>query len=229
MSDKKEIATLSIKVSVDSTDLDKLEAQLKRIEGLMVSTGLKQPAKQGFTMDFGIFNPKGCLESVFAVSSGRVFINDVFIENGAIEKMVLQPAEEQTKKGAEQTRFEITTGVNDNHEQLSAVVKAESNSIEVKDSDSKIVLRVGDMSFMSDGSHAEKALASSAAVLRTSEAIATEQSAFEKLQQLIEDKFNYLQSSITAIQHTQANSEIASANAIEQVRAEVQRKEQLDL
>lgn len=45
MSDKKEIATLSIKISVDSTDLDKLEAQLKRIEGLMVSTGLKQSAK----------------------------------------------------------------------------------------------------------------------------------------------------------------------------------------
>ncbi|EMY0634796.1 hypothetical protein AAIC24_000516 [Providencia rettgeri] len=43
MSDKKEIATLSIKISVDSTDLDKLEAQLKRIKGLMVSTELKQP------------------------------------------------------------------------------------------------------------------------------------------------------------------------------------------
>ncbi|MBC8653413.1 hypothetical protein GQR86_09685, partial [Providencia vermicola] len=48
MSDKKEIATLSIKISVDSADLDKLEAQLKRIEGLMVSTGLKQPASGGF-------------------------------------------------------------------------------------------------------------------------------------------------------------------------------------
>ncbi|EMT6578269.1 hypothetical protein WMR74_004357 [Providencia rettgeri] len=44
MSDKKEIATLSIKPSVDSADLDKLEAQLKRIEGLMLSAGLKQPA-----------------------------------------------------------------------------------------------------------------------------------------------------------------------------------------
>ncbi|WP_275076913.1 hypothetical protein [Providencia rettgeri] len=122
MTDKKEIATLSIKISVDSTDLDKLEAQLKRIEGLMVSTGLKQPAKGGFITDFGIFNPKGCLEPVFTVSSGRVFINDVFIENGTIEKIVLQPAEEQTKKGAEQARFEITTGINDNREQVSAKV-----------------------------------------------------------------------------------------------------------
>lgn len=43
MSDKKEIATLSIKISVDSSDLDKLEAQLKRIEGLIFSAGLKQP------------------------------------------------------------------------------------------------------------------------------------------------------------------------------------------
>ncbi|CAK7059872.1 MAG: hypothetical protein MEPRV_02116 [Providencia sp.] len=37
MSDKKEIATLSIKISVDSADLDKLEAQLKRIEGLRLA------------------------------------------------------------------------------------------------------------------------------------------------------------------------------------------------
>ncbi|MBS0918181.1 hypothetical protein [Providencia rettgeri] len=128
MSDKKEIATLSIKISVDSTDLDKLEAQLKRIEGLMVSTGLKQSAQQGLTVDFGIFNPKGCLEPVFTVSSSRVFINDVFIENGTIEKMVLQPAEEQTKKGVEQARFEITTGINDNREQQSAVAILESST-----------------------------------------------------------------------------------------------------
>ena len=195
MSDKKEIATLSIKISVDSTDLDKLEAQLKRIEGLMVSTGLKQPAQQGFTMDFGIFNPKGCLEPVFTVSSGRVFINDVFIENGTIEKIVLPPVKEGARKGAEQARFEITTGINDNREQVSA----------------------------------EMILKSSAEISRTSEVISREQSKYEKLQQLIEDKFNYLQSSITAIQHTQANSEIASSNAIEQVRAEIQRKEPLDL
>lgn len=161
----------------------------------MVSTGLKQPAKQGFTMDFGIFNPKGYLEPVFTVSSGRVFINDVFIENGTIEKMVLQPAEEQTKKGAEQARFEITTGINDNREQVSA----------------------------------EIALKASAEISRASKVISREQSEFEKFKQQVEDKFNHLQSSITAIQHTQANSEMASANAIEQVRAEVQRKEQLDL
>lgn len=170
MSDKKEIATLSIKITVDSTDLDKLEAQLKSIEGLMISTGLKQPAKQGFTMDFGIFNPKGCLEPVFTVSSGTILINEACIEHATIEKIVL-PSEE----------------------------------------------------------HTEKTLASSVAVLRASKAISTEQSAFEKLQQLIEDKFNYLHSSITAIQHAQANSEIACAGVIEQVRAEIQRKEPLDL
>lgn len=178
---------IELKILVDSSDLDKLKAQLKRIEGLMVSTGLKQPAKQGFTMDFGIFNPKGCLEPVFTVSSSRVFINDVFIENGTIEKMVLQPAEEQTKKGLEQARFEITTGVNDNREQVSA----------------------------------EVALKSSAEISQTSEVISREQSEFEKFKQKVEDKFNHLQSSITAIQHTQANSEIASANAIEQIRAEI--------
>lgn len=70
MSDKKEIATLSIKISVDSTDLDKLEAQLKRIEGLMVSTGLKQPARGGFIMDF---------------NAGQISINTPTITSGTIK------------------------------------------------------------------------------------------------------------------------------------------------
>ncbi|WP_326832600.1 hypothetical protein [Providencia alcalifaciens] len=48
MSDKKEVTELSIKVSVDTTDLDKLEAQLRRISGLMVNVGLKKPASGGF-------------------------------------------------------------------------------------------------------------------------------------------------------------------------------------
>ncbi|MEX9784913.1 hypothetical protein [Providencia manganoxydans] len=117
MSDKKEIATPSIKISVDSTDLDKLEGQLKRIEGLMVSTGLKQQAKQGFTADIGVFNPKGCLELVFTVSSGVAYINEACIEKETLEKVMLQAVKEGAKKGAEQARCEITTGINDNREQ----------------------------------------------------------------------------------------------------------------
>jgi hypothetical protein len=195
MSDKKEIATLSIKISVDSADLDKLEAQLKRIEGLMVSTGLKQPAKGGFITDFVAFNHFGCLEPVFTNSTDRAFINGVFIDNAALEKAMTQAAKEGAKKGLEQARFEITTGINDNREQVSAEVP----------------------------------LKSSAKIAETSKAISREQSEYAKLQQLIEDKFNYLQSSIADIQHAQTNSEIASSNAIEQVRAEIQRKEPLDL
>ncbi len=151
MSDKKEIATLSIKISVDSTDLDKLEAQLKRIEGLMVSTGLREPTSVGFSAD------------MFLVTNGQVLINEECIERAKLEKIV-QPA-----------------------------------------------------------------LTSPAAILRTSEVISREQSEFEKFKQLIEDKFNYLQSSIAGIQHAQTNSETASANAIEQIRAEIQRKAPLNL
>ncbi|MCW2258554.1 hypothetical protein M2263_004645 [Providencia alcalifaciens] len=86
MSDKKEIATLSIKISVDSTDLDKLEAQLKRIAGLMVNAGLKEPANGGFVSDsFGIFSSSGGkLEPVFSVENGRTFINTAFIQDGTI-------------------------------------------------------------------------------------------------------------------------------------------------
>ncbi|MGF7537073.1 hypothetical protein WOB53_02670 [Providencia rettgeri] len=183
MSDKKEIATLSIKISVDSTDLDKLEAQLKRIEGLMVCTGLKRPTKQGFTIDFDI----GCLEPMFTNSADRVFINGVFIDNTALEKAMTQAAKEGAKKGVEQARFEITTGINDKSVQVPA----------------------------------EMALKASAEISRTSEVISREQSEFEKFKQQVESEFSQLHSSITAIQHTQANSEIASSNAIEQVRAEI--------
>lgn len=185
MSDKKEIATLSIKISVDSTDLDKLEAQLKRIEGLMVSTGMKQPTSVGFSAD------------MFFVTNGQVFIDAPLITSGTINSAKIQgpaiddalrrAAKEVAKKGVEQARFEITTGVNDNREQVSA----------------------------------EMFLKSSSEISRASKVISREQSEYEKLQQLIEDKFNYLQSSITAIQHTQANSEIASSNAIEQFRADI--------
>lgn len=188
MSDKKEITTLSIKISVDRTDLDKLEAQLKRIEGLMVSVGLKEPTSVGFSADMFIFK------------NGQVFIDEALIPSAKIQDLVIdgalrQAVKEGAKKGAEQARFETTTGINDNSVQAPA----------------------------------EMALKASAEISQTSEVISREQSEFEKFKQLIEDKFNYLQSSITAIQHTQANSEIASANAIEQVRAEIQRKESLNL
>ena len=124
MSDKKEIATLSIKISVDSTDLDKLEAQLKRIKELMVSAGLKQQAKQGFTMDFG----KGYLEPVFTVSHGVAYVNDTCIEKATLEKVMLQAAKEGAKKVADQARSEITTGINDNREQVSAEMLLKSSA-----------------------------------------------------------------------------------------------------
>lgn len=76
MSDKKEIATLSIKISVDSTDLDKLEAQLKRITGLMVDVGLKQPASVGFSAD------------MFFIKNGQVFIDAPLITEATVKPTV---------------------------------------------------------------------------------------------------------------------------------------------
>ncbi|MEX6397921.1 hypothetical protein AB6E88_12960 [Providencia hangzhouensis] len=126
MSDKKEIATLSIKISVDSTDLDKLEAQLKRIEGLMVSTGLKQTASGGV-----IANP-------FFVKNGQVFIDEALIpsakiQSAKIQSLVIddalrQAVKEGSKKGAEQARIEITTGINDNSEQVSAEIALKASA-----------------------------------------------------------------------------------------------------
>ncbi|MBN7840882.1 hypothetical protein J0A78_10610 [Providencia rettgeri] len=126
MSDKKEIATLSIKISVDSTDLDKLEAQLKRIERLMISTGLKQPTSVGFSAD------------MFFVTNGQVFIDAPLITSGTINSAKIQgpaiddalrrAAKEVAKKGIEQARFEITTGINDNREQQSAEVTLKASA-----------------------------------------------------------------------------------------------------
>ncbi|MCW2254999.1 putative phage tail protein [Providencia alcalifaciens] len=76
MSDKKEIATLSIKISVDSTDLDKLEAQLKRIAGLMVNAGLKEPTSVGFSAD------------MFFVKNGQTFIDSAFITSGTVSPAI---------------------------------------------------------------------------------------------------------------------------------------------
>ncbi len=125
MSDKKEIATLSIKVSVDSTDLDKLEAQLKRIEGLMVSTGLKQPASGGLIANsFGVFNCKG----------GGVFIPETHISAASarqLSELMSDKAKEAIKNIAKQsptTTMTITTGIHDNREQSSAVTILESSA-----------------------------------------------------------------------------------------------------
>ncbi|HHR6399561.1 TPA: hypothetical protein ACS74D_000174 [Providencia alcalifaciens] len=110
MSDKKEVAELSIKVSVDTTDLDKLEAQLKRIAGLMVDVGLKNKAE--FKIDVASGNAE-FTGITTAITQTKVFVNDVFIDKAVVHD---------------------------------AVCKAASREL------SKIMCRVGDMTFMRDGS-----------------------------------------------------------------------------
>ncbi|HHR6334811.1 TPA: hypothetical protein ACS735_002651 [Providencia alcalifaciens] len=110
MTDKKEIAELSVKVSVDTTDLDKLEAQLKRIAELMVDVGLKN--KAGFKIDIASGNAE-FTGITTAITQAKVFVNDVFIDKAVVHD---------------------------------AVIKAASREL------SKIMCRVGDMTFMRDGS-----------------------------------------------------------------------------
>ncbi|EQC1412912.1 hypothetical protein ACY2L5_004267 [Providencia rettgeri] len=103
MSDKKEIATLSIKISVDSTDLDKLEAQLKRIERLMISVGLMEQTSIGFSAD------------KFFITGGQVFIDAPLITSGTIKSAKIQgPAiddamRQAAKEGAEGGFLTATT------------------------------------------------------------------------------------------------------------------------
>ncbi|QLQ96018.1 hypothetical protein H0910_10180 [Providencia alcalifaciens] len=82
MSDKKEVTELCIKVSVDTTGLDKLEAQLKRIAGLMVDAGIKVSNHVGFSAQQFVFGQE-------CILAKDCFINDVVL-TGAIENHQLQ-------------------------------------------------------------------------------------------------------------------------------------------
>ncbi|EIU7559258.1 hypothetical protein LHV18_22325 [Providencia rettgeri] len=180
MSDKKEIATLSIKISVDSTDLDKLEAQLKRIEGLMVGTGLKQPASGGF------------VASPFFVENGQTFINAPLITSATLE-----PAIKYTVSGLHSDKY---------IEDLKQAVKQAIRPVirqHIK------VQRVGEK-------QSEFAFCGGVRVEPE------EPAEFEKFKQQVESEFSQLQTSITAIQKTIADSDGAFAASLEHLRADIQ-------
>ncbi|MTC35268.1 hypothetical protein GKR67_11660 [Providencia alcalifaciens] len=78
MSDKKEVTELSIKISVDTTELDKLEAQLKRIAGLLVDAGIKTSNHVGFSAQQFVFGQE-------CILAKECFINDAFIDKAVIQ------------------------------------------------------------------------------------------------------------------------------------------------
>lgn len=73
MSDKKEIGELIYKVSVDTTELDKLEEQLTRIKQLMQDVGIKVNIKPEQGNDF------------FIAGSGGYFIKDAVIDGAKLK------------------------------------------------------------------------------------------------------------------------------------------------
>lgn len=73
MSDKKEIGELIYKVSVDTSDLDKLEEQLTRIKQLMQDVGVKASIKSEQRNDF------------FISGSGNYFIKDAVIDGAKLK------------------------------------------------------------------------------------------------------------------------------------------------
>lgn len=105
------MSELTLKIQVDTTDLDKAEAQLKRINDLLVSTGMKKPASGGVIADtFGVFKCQG----------GGVFIPEPRIGAASIRQLselMNDKAKEVVKEIAKQsptTTMTITTGVNNN-------------------------------------------------------------------------------------------------------------------
>ncbi|MCG5370453.1 hypothetical protein L7834_012250 [Providencia rettgeri] len=200
MSDKKEIATLSIKISVDSTDLDKLEAQLKRIEGLMVSTGLKEPTSVGFSAD------------KFFITNGQVFIDEVLIPSGAIKSTktqgsaiddaMQQAVKEGARKGVEQAQLKVTVGVNYNDKQPTTVAADAAGTID------KI-----NEAFHNSGNKAFIAALEKAIDIN----IPVSHDEFTEFKQQVESEFSQLQASITAIQQTIADSDRAIAESLRQL------------
>lgn len=79
---KKEIGELIYKVSVDTTELDKLEEQLTRIKQLMQDVGVK---------------PKS-IPQFFSQSSGGFFIKDAFINSAEFKGVLLSNKLEQDIK-----------------------------------------------------------------------------------------------------------------------------------
>ncbi|MEI9698905.1 hypothetical protein V5094_13825 [Moellerella wisconsensis] len=118
------MSELTLKIQVDTTDLDKAEAQLKRINNLLVSTGMKKPASGGFIADtFGVFKCQG----------GGVFIPEPRISAASIRQLselMNNKAKEAVKEIAKQsptTTMTITTGVNNNCEHFKQQIESSCN------------------------------------------------------------------------------------------------------
>lgn len=120
------MSELTLKIQVDTTDLDKVEAQLKRINDLLVSTGMKKPASGGFIADtFGVFKCQG----------GGVFIPEPRIGAASIRQLselMNNKAKEAVKEIAKQsptTTMTITTGVNNNCEHFKQQIELNCNEM----------------------------------------------------------------------------------------------------
>ncbi|HHR6501833.1 TPA: hypothetical protein ACS8CD_002371 [Providencia alcalifaciens] len=95
MSDKKEVTELSIKISVDTTELDKLEAQLKRIAGLMTDAGLKKPAEFKIDVASGSAEFTGIATTI---RQDKVFIDDAFIDKAVLQDVARKAANYEPPK-----------------------------------------------------------------------------------------------------------------------------------
>ncbi|EKT55529.1 hypothetical protein [Providencia sneebia] len=196
------MSELTLKISVDTTDLDKVEAQLKRINGLLVSTGMKKPASGGFAADISVFKPKGCLEPVFGMSLGATLINEAFIQKCDLGETIRKAAKKGAEEGAKQAKLEITTGINDKPEQQSAIAELDFERGEAKFSGVIV---------------SDEIQASAESVLDNVKAAALiekHQTNYEELRREIDQRFSELQSQITS-------TRLASASEVDMLSARV--------
>ncbi|UNH40192.1 hypothetical protein [Moellerella wisconsensis] len=201
------MSELTLKIQVDTTDLDKAEAQLKRINDLLVSTGMKKPASGGFIADtFGVFKCQG----------GGVFIPEPRIGAASIRQLselMNNKDKEAVKEIAKQsptTTMTITTGVNYNTEQQSAIAKLDDENKDAKISDATVSGKI-------------KVTAASvlANIQETAELIEKSQSEREETKQRLDKRFNEIQSQITSFQCASASDIAKLAMRINALNARI--------
>ncbi|MEX9609222.1 hypothetical protein AB7Y92_03985 [Providencia manganoxydans] len=215
--DKNESPVKPIKITVDSIDLDKLETQLKRIEGLMVSAGLKQPASVGFSAD------------KFFIASGQVFINETLVTSGtitsakvqgpAIDDALRQAAEKGAIEGAEQTLLRVTTGVNYDREQLSSVAKLDDTDREIKEKETDAAGILNGISEALHNSGNKAVIAALDKVIDINPPVSREE--LKKHKQYVEAGLDEMQSQLIGFQHALVASEQSTAQHLSGLQRQI--------
>ncbi|MEY1578212.1 hypothetical protein AB7Z98_04965 [Providencia manganoxydans] len=182
---------------------------------MMISTGLKQPTSVGFSAD------------EFFITNGQVFVNAPCIVSGtirsakikgpAIDDALRQAAEKGAREGVEKARFEITTGVNHNNEQLSSMAKLDDTDREIKETGATGILDRISETLHNSGNKAVIAALDKSIDINTP----VSRNEFEEYKKRVETLFNELQSQLSHTQCALFDGEQATAQQLSDLQRQI--------